>query len=187
MAGTRRAGRHRRSIAVALTAFTLVLGGIALSQEDATALEARVGQLERRVVELLAELTKVRGERDQLQRLLDRLITQVDHMEADRLLLTELRKELPETRAEAEAYLARLRRLALISDPVRLAPVAARMIEAGPVYLDWRDDSFESAEARARAFTESGAHGFQTAFSNFRNAVLLTVSNRIEGTLILIE
>jgi hypothetical protein len=148
---------------------------------------ARVAQLERRVVELLAEQARLRGERDRLQRLLDRLTSQVDQFEADRILLTELRKELPETRGEAETYLQRLRRLALVSDPVRLAPLAGRMMEVAPVFLDWRHTPYPNAEARTRAFAESGAHGFPTALTNFRNAVLLSASNRIEGLLILVE
>jgi hypothetical protein len=148
---------------------------------------ARVAQLERRVVELLAELREVRSERDRLQQLLDRLVRQEDRLEADRLLLVELRKELPATRVEAEAHLARLQRLGLIADPTRLAPLATRMLEAGTVYLDWRHAEFPSADARNRAFAETGAHGFPTAFGNFRNAVLLSVSNRIEGLLVLIE
>jgi hypothetical protein len=148
---------------------------------------ARVAQLERRVVELLAEQTRLRGERDRLQRLLDRLTSQVAQFEADRILLTELRKELPETRGEAETYLERLRRLGLVADPVRLAPLASRMMEVAPVFLDWRHTTFANAEARSRAFAESGAHGFPTALTNFRNAVLLSASNRIEGLLVLVE
>jgi TolA-binding protein len=148
---------------------------------------ARIEGLERRVVELLDELTRVRADRDRLQRLLDRLVAQDAQLEADRLLLTELRKDLPDTRAEAEAYLQRLRRLASVSDPARLAPLAARMTTTGSTFLDWRHDEFATSDARSRAFAESGAHGFPTAFANFRNAVLLTVSNRLDGLLILIE
>jgi hypothetical protein len=148
---------------------------------------ARIEHLERRVVELLGELHDARVERDRLARLLERLTSQVDTFEADRLLLTELRKEVPTARAEAERYLERLRRLALIADPTRLAPLTRRMMDAAPEFLDWRDGDFANPEARSRAFAESGAHGFPTAFTTFRNAVLLSVSNRIEGLLVLIE
>jgi hypothetical protein len=153
----------------------------------AAAATARIEHLERRVVELLGELHDARVERDRLARLLERLTSQVDGLEADRLLLTELRKEVPTARAEAERYLERLRRLALIADPMRLAPLIRRMMDAAPEFLDWRDGDFANPEARSRAFAESGAHGFPTAFTTFRNAVLLSVSNRIEGLLVLIE
>jgi hypothetical protein len=149
--------------------------------------EARVELLEQRVVSLLAELAAVKADRDRLERLLTRLVSQAERLEADRLLLTELRKEVPELREEAEQYVARLRRLALVSDPVRLAPVAARMADASPIFLNWRHTTYPTADARTRAYAESGAHGFPAALDNFRQAVLLTVSNRLEGFLILIE
>lgn len=186
----RDARRHRRVLAWIVVMVGLI--GIAQAQEaaapaDGEAQAARIEGLERRVVELHDELTRVRADRDRLQRLLDRLVAQDAQLEADRLLLTELRKELPDTRAEAEAYLQRLRRLASVSDPARLAPLAARMTTTGSTFLDWRHDTFATPDARSRAFAESGAHGFTTAFTNFRNAVLLTVSNRLDGLLILIE
>jgi hypothetical protein len=174
-------------IVVMVGAFAGVQAQEVAAPPDVEAQAARIEQLERRVVELLGELTLVRAERDRLQRLLDRLVAQDSRLEADRLLLTELRKDLPETRTEAEAYLQRLRRLASISDPARLAPLATRMTTTGSTFLDWRHEAFDSGDARSRAFAESGAHGFPTAFTNFRNAVLLTVSNRLEGLLILIE
>jgi hypothetical protein len=178
--------------ALAWQLLVALLLGIGLAQDAAPApdpapLATRVAELERRVVELLGTVAEVRAERDRLQQLLDRVVRQEAQFEADRLLLTELRKDLPETREEAELYLLRLQRLAAISDPARLAPLSTRMLSTGSIYLEWRHDAFESPEARSRAFAETGAHGFPTAFTNFRNAVLLTVSNRIEGLLILIE
>lgn len=159
----------------------------AAEELDAAALAAQVARLERQVVGLLAELATVRRDRDRLEQLLRRVIEQETQFEADRRLLIELRKEFPGTRVEAEAYLRQLQRLALASDPVRLASLANRLMEASPSYLDWRESEFADAEARGRAFAASGAHGFPTAFTTFRNAVLLTVSNRIEGLLVLVE
>lgn len=154
---------------------------------DAAALAAEVARLERQVVGLLAELAVVRRDRDRLERLLRRVVEQETQFEADRRLLIELRKDFPATRVEAEAYLRQLQRLALLADPVRLASPANRLMEASPSYLVWRESEFGDAEARARAFAETGAHGFPTALTTFRNAVLLTVSNRIEGLLVLVE
>lgn len=148
---------------------------------------ARIAELERHLVELEVTVAELRAERDRLQRLVERVVRQESQFEADRLLLTELRKELPDTREEAALYLQRLQRLASISDPARLAPLAMRMLSTGATYLEWRHDAFESPAARSRAFAETGAHGFPTAFTSFRNAVLLTVSNRLEGLLMLIE
>ena len=108
-------------------------------------------------------------------------------MEASRLLLIELRKDLPEARGEVELFLERLGDLGLVADPARLAPLATRLRETTEAYLDWRYTQYPSAEARARALAETGAHGFSAAFANYHDAVLLSVSNRLEALLVLIE
>lgn len=148
---------------------------------------AQLAALQAQVDELSAEVVRLRAERDRFSRALARLAQWSDALEADRLLLAELRKTLPETRIEAEAYLRRLQRLALQSDPVRLGPIANRLMQAAPIYLDWREQEFASDEEAARAFVQSGARGFNTTFTDFRNAVLLTVSNRLDALLGLFE
>ena len=156
-------------------------------QGDSAEAAAQIERLQRRIVELLAELQDGRRERDDLQRLVDTLVQQADQMEASRLLLIELRKDLPEARGEVELFLERLGDLGLVADPARLAPLATRLRETTEVYLDWRYTQYPSAEARARALAETGAHGFSAAFANYHDAVLLSVSNRLEALLVLIE
>jgi len=148
---------------------------------------AQIEQLQRLNVELLAELHHVRSERDNLERLVDTLVQQADQMEASRLLLIELRKDLPEDRAEAELYLERLRGLGLVADPARLANPATRLRETSEVFLDWRHAEYPSPEERNRAFGETGAYGFSAAFANYHNAALLSVSNRLDALLVLLE
>jgi hypothetical protein len=184
-----RSNTRRRAVLVAIAA--ALISALANAQEvTVEQYEAEVARreaLERRVVELTAELGDVRRERDRLKGVLDALRTQYQQIEADRQLLVEFRKELPETRGEAEAYLDRIRSLALVADPSRLAPLATRVMQAAPIYLDWRHAGHASPELRARAFADTGAHGFPTALNNLRNAVLLSVSNRIDGFLNLID
>jgi vacuolar-type H+-ATPase subunit I/STV1 len=180
----------------------LMLGLVALAaasassaqEADAEALAARlleaeqqIAELQARIDEMALELARLRAERDRFERVVRPLGELTDPLEADRRLLIELRRELPETRAEAVAYLQRMQRLALVSDPVRLGPLASRVMQAAPVYLDWREQTFASSEEAARAFARSGARGFTTAFENFRNAILLTVSNRLDALLQLLE
>jgi len=104
-------------------------------------------------------------------------------MEADRQLLVELRKDFPDDRAEAEAYLERIRDFSLKSDPVRLGPVVAKMMQIAPAYLKWRDTDFPTSEEAAKAYVQSGAREFRTAFTNLTNAILQTVVNHLDTLL----
>ena len=181
-------------VALALAGSTLAVPGdgalaaggqVTAGAEDPRLAEAesQLAELQARIDELAAEITRLRSERDRLARTLEGVSELYVPLEADRLLLLELRKELPDGRAEAEAQLNRMRRLALSADPVRLGPIANRVMETAPDYLDWRDQEFATSEDAAREFVESGAGGFQTNFTNFRNAILLTISNRLDGLL----
>ena len=77
--------------------------------------------------------------------------------------------------------------LALISDPARLGPVATRVMEVAPTFLDWRDQEFATPEEAAAAYIQSGASGFDTNMTSFRNAVLLTVANRLDAVLSIMD
>lgn len=176
------------------SAAVLLRAAIGQSQEgddegepDAEELAAEIVDLELQIIRLLGERQELRRERDRLQQLTESLTLQADEMEASRLLLIELRKDLPESRFEAELYLERLGDLGRAADPVRLAQLARRLDEASGIFLDWRHAEFSSNEERNRAFSESGAHGFSTAFFNYQDAVLLSVSNRLESLLVLMD
>ena len=110
-----------------------------------------------------------------------------DQMEADRLLMLALRKDLPATRPEAMAYLDQLQKLALASDPANLGTLAQRVIEAAPIYLDWRDKTFASTAESDAAYIESGASGFDTNLRAFRDGALLTVADRLDAVLNLLD
>lgn len=104
-------------------------------------------------------------------------------LEADRLLLAELRKDFPEESADAADYIEQLRSLAVKSDPSRLGPIATRVGELAPAYLKWRDQNFDSQEAAAREYVRSGARDFRTVFTNFNNAILQSVINHLDTLL----
>lgn len=101
-------------------------------------------------------------------------------VEADRRLLSELRKPVPENREDAIIYLRRLKRLAELSDPIRLAMVADRVLEQAPIYFDWLETEFESDEDRVYDYYIGGAQGFNRALNEFQNAALMTVVNRLD-------
>ena len=101
-------------------------------------------------------------------------------MDADRLLLYEIRKETPNERKEAEAYLKGLKELAALSDPVRLVPKATRVLEQAPLYYDWLEKEFKDSAERVSEYYVGGAQGFQIALEEFKSMVLMTVINRLE-------
>ncbi len=130
-----------------------------------------------------AELAKAQAKADGLQDLLDALDEDYDAMEAQRQLLLELRKDLPEARDDAQAYLDKIQRLANKADPSRLGQFASRMLETAPTFLSWRDEDFASPAERDAAFLTSGASGFTTDFTELKDAVLLSVANRLDAIL----
>lgn len=125
--------------------------------------------------------------RDQLQDSLARFDELYGPLDADRQLLFELRKNLPETRVEAEAQLDRLERLALIADPSRLGQLVDRVADAAPAFLDWRFTEFASTQEASGAYVTSGANAFDSTLEELRDAVLLSVANRIDGLLTVID
>ena len=104
----------------------------------------------------------------------------IKRLESDRRLLSEIRKEVPEARMEAELYLKRLKDLAAKSDPVRLVPLVNRVLEQAPIYFDWVDREFENEEERAMEYYVGGARGFNFALESFKSAVMMTIINRLD-------
>jgi hypothetical protein len=126
-------------------------------------------------------------QRDRLQDSLGHFDDLYDPIEADRQLLVELRKGLPETRGEAEAQLDRIQRLALSSNPARLGQLVNRVSEAAPAYLDWRFTQFGSTQEASQSYINSGANAFDSNMEDLRSAVLLSVANRLDGLLTVID
>ncbi len=126
-------------------------------------------------------------ERDELRASLSRFDDLYTPLEADRQLLFELRKDLPETRPEVEAQLERMRSLALTSDPARLGQLVDRLGDAAPAFLDWRFGQFETAQEINNAYVETGANAFDSSMDDFRSEVLMSVANRLDGLLTILD
>jgi ABC-type transporter Mla subunit MlaD len=144
------------------------------------ALEADKSTLQRSVDTLSTE-------RDRLRASLARFDDLYDPMESDRQLLFELRKNLPETRPEAEAQLTRIRNLALSSDPARLGQLVDRVSDAAPAFLDWRFGEFETTADFSNAYVDTGANAFDSSMEDFRSEVLMSVANRLDGLLTILD
>lgn len=164
--------------------------------DDATPDELRaiVDALNARNHELTADNTSLHQtvddlatERDELARSLGRFDEVYEALEADRQLLFELRKGMPETRPEAEAQLERMRSLALLSNPSRLGQIIDRVGEVAPSFFEWRFTDFGSAEEATQAYIDTGANAFDTSMTEFRNEVLMSVANRLDGLLTVID
>ena len=126
-------------------------------------------------------------ERDRLRDSLSRFDDLYAPLESDRQLLFELRKRLPETRPEAESQLARIRSLALSSDPQRLGQLVDRVDDATPAFLDWRFGEFATPQDFNAAYVDTGANAFDTTMEEFRSEVLMSVANRLDGLLTIID
>lgn len=150
----------------------LHLANDALSRDN-TALQQSIGELQR--------------ERDELRASLSRFDDLYGPLEADRQLLFELRKDLPETRPEVEAQLDRMRSLALTSDPARFGRLVDRLDDAAPAFLDWRFGEYVTAQDFNQAYIDSGANAFDTSMSEFRSEVLMSVANRLDGLLTILD
>ncbi len=132
-------------------------------------------------------VSQLEQERDQLRKSLDRFDKLYSPLEADRQLLVELRKALPETRPEAEAQLARIRDLALASDPAGLGRIVKRLDDAVPTFLDWRFGDYDSVQAYTDAYVETGANAFDSSMEEFRSEVLMSVANRLDSLLTILD
>lgn len=128
---------------------------------------------------LLDSLSRVQTPRlDRNQSPVERLLAQV---EADRLLLSELRKPIPVDRKAAEEYLRKIRDLAAASDPVSLSLLANTVIQQAPYYFDWAEKDFDDPDQRALEYYVGGARGFHLALEEFKRGVLLTIINHLEA------
>jgi hypothetical protein len=109
-----------------------------------------------------------------------RLLGLRDTLAADRQLLGELRKDVPTTREEGQAFVTHVADLALASDPVGLGVIVSRVRSAAPVWLEWREGQYTTAQEAADAYAQSGAAAFDASWESLHDAVLLTVMNRLD-------
>lgn len=167
---------------------------VALAQATVSELRSMVDDLNIANDELRANNSTLQQSIDTLALERDRLSDSLNHfgqlydpLEADRQLLLVLRKGLPETRPEAEAQLDRIRDLALSSNPARLGQLLDRVDDATPAFLDWRFTQFTSSQEATEAYINTGANAFDSSMDEFRSEVLMSVANRLDGLLNVID
>ena len=109
-----------------------------------------------------------------------------DTVEKHRLLLVELRKDLPATREEAVIYWKNIKTIAARADPALTSP-ADRVILKIDNYFDWIDRSPNLTASSDDYFdwlgerTTSGAIGYEDATDTFTRDALLAVINQLDS------
>jgi len=113
-----------------------------------------------------------------------RIVSKLDN---DRLLLIELRKDLPETRAEAKDYWSNVKRLAVKSDPA-LGPSVDKIIVQIDAYFDWIE-AMPGGDATSEEiliwlideyFYVYAAYRYSDAIEAFQKEALLVVVTHID-------
>lgn len=128
---------------------------------------------------LLDSLSSVRAPRlDRDQSPVEQLLVKV---EADKLLLSELRKPIPVDREAAGVYLRRLRELSAIADPVSLSLLANEVLQQAPYYFDWAEKPFDNPDQQALEYYVGGARGFHLALEEFKRGVYMTLINHLDA------
>lgn len=186
---------RQRLLLIALTACMAVGGGSVAAQSVSpspvasapagTPTGTQTGEptVEDQLAAANARIAQLEAQNERIDDLLGAFDDMYDGMEAERQLLLELRKPIPDERADAETYFQRLQTLSVTSDPTRLGQPASRLLETAPIYLDWRDGTYASQAEKDNAFLSSGAAGFGKDFDDLQKAILLTVANRLDSLL----
>jgi len=176
-------------------------GLLLATKANLTITEAELGhtlqELQSTEGELSTTQANLESTTDQLKRL-DLTLTQVKQilpkLENDRLLLIELRRNLPETRMEARGYWNFVKQLAVSADPT-LGPDVDRIIALIDPYFDWLEtmpgEDATDAEIFDWAFYDyfyvHEAYLYSEAIDFFKDAVLHMVIDHIDVALELIS
>ena len=118
-------------------------------------------------------------------RLLD-VSKEIRQLEPHRLLLVELRKDMPDTRKTAIEYWKRVKSMAAKADP-SLGPKADRVIRLLPTYFDWAEGEYVDTYESVATYVDSGANDFGTIIGDFEKDVFLSIINRIDALISQVE
>ena len=159
----------------ALQVLAQVESELELATSDQTALREQV------------QLVRSQASRDKSS--LEAMREMLDLIEGHRLLLVELRRDLPVSREESIAYWSNLKTAAVKADP-SLASPANKVIIRIDNYYDWNErspDPSVSLDAYLTwqmDFSTSGAIAYEEATYNFNKEALLSVINQMDSIVI---
>ncbi|MBF8299576.1 MAG: hypothetical protein HW397_625 [Dehalococcoidia bacterium] len=131
-------------------------------------LEAQVTSLTKQVADLNKRDTSVE------------LSSLADGLANDRLLLVELRKDLPADRTAARLYWTRIKDLSVKSSPT-LPIKADKVITSIQAYFSWRERDYPSANEQAITYVLTGANAYDGASKDFWNSFLKVAIDRMDA------
>lgn len=141
---------------------------------------------------LEAQLTDVKREMELAAAPQEKLVALAQAVEAHRLLLVELRKDIPETRGGAVGYWKKIRSLASTADPALASPVD-RVILRIDSYYDWNDRSPDPS-ASSQEYVDwvvdyglSGALDYDDAVEVFKKEALLAVIGQLDSVVLKLD
>ena len=132
------------------------------------------------------------SELSKLNSRLDSITTTIEKFENDKLLLVELRKEIPSSRNEAHNHWDRVKGIAVVSDPT-LGPKIDKVISMIDAYYDWLEDQPGVNSTDAEFFNWiiegniSGAINYTAEIGQFQNDALLAVIIRMDAAISLVS
>ena len=116
----------------------------------------------------------------------------IEKFENDKLLLVELRKEIPSSRSEAYNHWERVKDIAIVSDPT-LGPKIDKVISMIDAYYDWLDQQPGVNSTDTDFFNWivegniSGAINYTSEIGKFQNDALLAVIIRMDAAISLVS
>ena len=146
-------------------------------------------------VQLSTAIQEAEISEDELSKMntrLDSITKTIEKFENDKLLLVELRKEIPASRFEAHSHWERVKDIAVVSDPT-LGPKIDKVISMIDAYYDWLDQQPGANSTDTDFFNWivegniSGAINYTSEIGKFQNDALLAVIIRMDAAVSLVS
>ncbi len=160
----------------------------AAPNEDVTALSNTIAGLEEQLSNALAQLEAGQG-----QDRLNVIRESSDTVEKHRLLLVEMRRDVPTTREDARAYWSNLKSIAAEADPALVTPID-RIILRIDNYFDWdeRQPSLnvsvdDNYLAWLESYSLSGASEYGAYVDVFTKDAMLAIINQLDSIVTQLE
>ena len=184
-AAPRQVEELQAGVSAALEREDIALAELSLAQTELElALEEQAG--------LRAELRDYQSQSGEEIARLETLEEMYDSLDRHRLLLLELRRESPADRDDSLAYWSNLHRVAVDANPA-LSSEAEKVLVRIDNYYIWKDggpdpsDSVDEYLDWQEAYAASGAEAYDEATLIFNQQALLSVVNRIDTVLSLLD
>lgn len=161
---------------------------VAAAGTASEALESRLAAAQAQLGPLQQQVATTTRLQQEIQRLQDQerraapvpgLAEMAESLKADRLLLVEMRKEVPPNRDEATRLWTGIKPLAVASD-ASLGIAVDRVTRAIPAYYTWREADFGTQQEAQLTYFLTGADQFEAGMDAFWKAFTLVLIDRMD-------